>query len=917
MDGHLSRYYCKLGIQTLQDTKTAIYNFPPFCLDLKAGQLLEGEDPVGLRPKTHAVLTCLVAQHGELVSKEQLLQQVWGNVVVEDGALKNCIRELRSALHDTPRNSRYIQTVHGRGYRFIKPVTVDAAVEQSTTAADLTAPTDLMDATGDGFVGREEPLQKMLQLASEAAQGSRRLLFVTGEAGIGKSSLIDAFLPLLKQHSRAHDSVPLSYQHGQCIEQYGTAEPYMPVIQAVSALAQGERATQVLDCLERYAPSWVDRLSTHGQGLARTKRQSNQEGMLLELVEAIEGIAAEQLLVVHLEDLQWCDLATIELLNILSRRKGFARLLVVATYRQEDVLKSGHPLPAMKQELLMHRLCSEIQLRTLSTADVQHYLDSRFTPNHFVDRYPDLAAHIHARTDGNPLFMSEIVQHLQASNGLDWQHDQWVVTDTLEAALQEIPTELRQFIDLQVSRLGNATQQVLEVASLAGMEFSARLLAGFVDTAEAAIDNLCIELAEQGHILEYVGEKILEDGRVIQRYGFIHELHQQTLEKRLPPAQRVTLYRQIAEFTETLFKDDLDAVSAELAYLYERGRHYARAVHYLHCSAQRAKRLGGYRDAHNHLIKGLELVGRVNDVGQRKRLEVALHASLGLTYVATKGWASAEAFMALTRARELSEELREKTYIFPVLYGLGGYYNGRAEFAKTLQLCQEIITRATDVGDKSHLLEGYVGQGAAHTWLGHPREAIAYFNRALTLCAEGIHRSHIYSYGHDPYCAALSMRAIALLLDEQGGEHIEAEHTLKAAQQEATRLDHHYTLTYVNTFAAIFYQLQGEYQKTLSAAQAGEALSQKYNLSGWLAENRILKGWAQAHLSEAHRGVALMQQGMTELEQLQSRWGDAYYPLLLAEGLRRLGDDDQALQLQEKAVAFSKQVGGSFYKVDV
>ncbi len=288
-----------------------------------------------LPPKAFGVLQHLAEHPGQLVSKEELFRVAWPETVVTDSALTVCIKELRKALRDNAKSPRYIEAVHGRGYRFIG--TVHSSASQVYTYATLSL----------SLVGRAEELAKLHEWFELARNGQRQIVFVSGEAGIGKTSLVETFLADIQTQDT------LWIGQGQCIEQYGTRDAYLPVFQALGRLCRGNQGKHFIDLLESHAPTWLiqmpalvsssrfDALQTHGLG-------ATTGWMLRELAEALESITVEQPLVLVLEDLHWSEAATLEFLPVLARRQESARLLVIGTYRPAEVLVQEHPLRGVK-----------------------------------------------------------------------------------------------------------------------------------------------------------------------------------------------------------------------------------------------------------------------------------------------------------------------------------------------------------------------------------------------------------------------------------------------------------------------------------------------------------------------------------------------------------------------------------------
>ena len=205
--------------------------FPPFRLDPANARLWRGQEEITLRPKTFDVLRFLVEHPGQLVTKAMLLDAVWPDVSVSDSMPATSVAELRRALDDDPKTPKLIETVHRRGYRFIAPVTAaeSLSIESATEAKAELAKS--ADRSGAIMVGREHELAQMQRWYSRVLQHQRQIVFVTGEAGIGKSLFVEAFRDSVAQDASARQA------QGQCTEQYGAGEPYMPVLEALSGWA--------------------------------------------------------------------------------------------------------------------------------------------------------------------------------------------------------------------------------------------------------------------------------------------------------------------------------------------------------------------------------------------------------------------------------------------------------------------------------------------------------------------------------------------------------------------------------------------------------------------------------------------------------------------------------------------------------
>jgi DNA-binding winged helix-turn-helix (wHTH) protein len=290
--------------------------FGPFRFDLSDERLWRGHEVVRILPKTFAVLRCLVTHAGQLVTKDALLQEVWPATVVSEDVLTVAIRQLRRVLGDQARRPQFIETVHGRGYRFIAPVAIAALAPEKPQIGEgrrLPYPTRVPPRI---FVGREASLAQMWQWWATALQGQRQIGFIAGEPGLGKTALVDVFMV---QVAAAEDAC---VAYGQCVDQYGAGEGYLPLLEALGRLGRGPDGSEVVALLHQHAPSWLVHLpallaSADRAALVHTMSSVTPARMLRELAEVLEVLTAARPLVLVLEDLHWSDHATLAWLAYL------------------------------------------------------------------------------------------------------------------------------------------------------------------------------------------------------------------------------------------------------------------------------------------------------------------------------------------------------------------------------------------------------------------------------------------------------------------------------------------------------------------------------------------------------------------------------------------------------------------------
>ena len=534
-----------------------MFVFSSFQLDVANASLRRGKRAIFLTPKALSVLRYLVEHASQLVTKDDLWRAVWPEVTVSDATLSVCVSEIRKALGDNAKTPRYLETVHRLGYRFIAPVsTQSVGISRSAVRSQESAPARRPQSTTPYFVGRDAELAQLHKWLERALEGERQIVFVTGEPGIGKTILVEEFL---EQEQLANEE-SLWIGRGQCIEHYGIGEPYLPVLDALGRLCRESGGESLLELLDKHAPTWLVQMPALVGAAEQRKLQKRVAGatqprMLRELADALEVISQERPLVLRLEDLHWSDYSTLDWLGFLARRKETARLLVLGTYRPVEVIVREHPLRNLKQELQIHGESKELPLALLSEAAVMEYLALRLAPS-FGSNSPGtqhrgegtapealgkLAHSIYQRTDGNPLFMVNVVDNL-AQRPVPKTPGDGSVAQLAEALVAEgidTPPSIVQMIERNLERLNADEQALLEAASVAGAEFPAAAVAAAVERPLNDVEASCTRLSRQQQFVHLGGIAEWPDGTVAARFQFLHSLYRDILYDRVSPGRRV------------------------------------------------------------------------------------------------------------------------------------------------------------------------------------------------------------------------------------------------------------------------------------------------------------------------------------------------------------------------------------------
>jgi predicted ATPase len=521
-----------------------------------------------LKPKAFAILQYLVDHAGRLVTQEELLDAIWPDTHVQPEVLKRHIFDIRNVLGDDPKSPTYIETLSRRGYQFIAPIRGESP---GPVAVETPAETQL--------VGREPALSKLRECLGRALRGQRQIVFVTGEAGIGKTTLVDEF------HRQAAAAAPMRVARGQCVEGYGGKEAYYPLLEALANLFRGPGGESVVRILSAHAPTWLVQFPSlrkqDRETLQRETMGATKARMLREISDALGMIAAETPLLLLLEDLHWTDASTVDVLSALARGRGAAKLMVICTYRSVDLAFSDNPLKTLGQDLLVHQLCHEIALKPLEEAEIESYLAG--SPEGAAPE--GLAALLHRHSEGNPLFVVAALEHMIGRGLVSHQSGRWQLRVPVEEIDLEVPENLRAMIEIQVERLSPEERRVLEVASVTGAVFSAAVSAAAARTDIEVFETVCEELSRRRLIVRTAGLEEFPDRSVSERYEFLHALYREVLYRRQSPGQRAELHFRIGLRLEELYASRLNEVATELAYHFEHGGDRMRAAKYRQLAA--------------------------------------------------------------------------------------------------------------------------------------------------------------------------------------------------------------------------------------------------------------------------------------------------------------------------------------------
>ena len=722
-------------------------------LDLRTQRLALNGRTIDLRPKSWELLKYMAQRPEQLLSKSELMTAVWAGSVVTDASLNQAVRELRKALGDDARSPRYIETVHRRGFRFIAGSQEHNNTPQSNASASAPGPQQLF--------GRNQEIARLRELLDTAAAGQRQFCFVTGEPGIGKTQLVQAFLDTLP--AQVNGATPL-LGLGRCIDQHGGSEAYLPILEALDRMARGPMGDAVQKLLRRYAPLWQLQMPWllppdhvyDAQLIGATPAR-----MLREFCVFLESLTADTPVILWLEDLHWCDQATIDLLDAMTSREEFTRLLVVVSYRPVDAAVLGAPVRPLKLSLVQHRRATELALELLDTQAVGELLATRFPG---MSALAELTSLVYQASDGNPLFVLSLANYLVAHQLLIRPGDVWELNAPFERIRVEVPNSLKDIIELQLQQVSAEEVALLEPASVMGTEFPAQAIAAMLGLETHAVELACDRLAEHQQFLVLAKPAEWADSNVGRGYRFIHDVYRQMLYDRLSPARCQQLHRQAAIAIELGYRGRETEVAAELALHFELGREPGRAVDYLPLVAEQALLRASGNEAVAYLNRALALLAALpqNAENEARELEIRLHLMRAL--ITALAYTATEQQDNLQRALKLCERLQDSTSEIQILAQMSAGLILRGD----IQAADVVLGRAREVGkhfnDPVLLSHQPLASGVSALAKGQLKTAEKEFKRSIDLLQDADLREPTRLFGHDPAVLSLGYSSISAWL---------------------------------------------------------------------------------------------------------------------------------------------------------
>jgi adenylate cyclase len=685
------------------------------------------------------------------------------------------------------------------------------------------------------------------------------------------------------------------------------------VLEILDSLQRHEQLGSLGRLIRAIAPSWYVQImptSENDSSAARLAAETaggSQERLKREIAALFEEIGRMQPVVICLDDIHWADPSTTDLIGYLARRLDSARMLFIATCRPSVIAQARHPFLSLKLDLMSRGLCREIMPSSLDEGSIDRYIALQFPEHAFP---PGFARIIHQRTEGNPLFMTDVLRDLRRRQVIRQIDGRWVAADNLDALESELPQSVLSLIQRKLEALDDADRRLLTAASVQGADFDSAIVAKALQLPSDEVEDRLERLEREHALVTFVDEFECPDRSLTLRYRFTHHLYQNTIYDSLRITRRVSLSKAIADALIARLSRSESESAADIAVILEVARENVRAAEYWNRAAQSAARLYAHDETARLAQRGLALLRNEPDTPERAAAELDLQMTYGLAIKTGQGYAIAGVGAAYARARELCRKVEDPARVIPVLIGMSAHHIVSGEITTAHEIALEMQALFNRIGDRHLQMIGEWSMGAALFHLGELKSAHEHLANGLELYDPAFHSPRVWQTGVEPgiFCRAEYSRTLTLL-----GYPDQGLACAQAAVAQARALDHPQPLAFAllfEIFAHLARRMPREVQRTydqLAVICHAHGIAQEVQ---WAAP---LCGRAFIDLGDSHRGLRVIEENIAAHTLTRSALLRPYYFLMLAGALLRSGHLDRCQRALDQAAQVSEATSQHAY----
>jgi predicted ATPase len=750
------------------------------------------------------------------------------------------------------------------------------------------------------LVGRESEVTLLLERWQQTKEGQGQVILLSGEAGIGKSRLVQ----VLKEHVA---SEPHTRWECRSSPYYQNTALY-PIIDLIQRTLQWQsddtpeqRLEKLEHLLSQYRLSLEETIPLFAPLLSLSvpedrypplnfSPQRLRQKTLASIMAILLELAEQQPVLFILEDLHWTDPTTLEFLGLLVEQVPTASLYALLTCRPHFQPAWHHR--SYLTEITVNRL-SRNQIEQMAT----RVAGGKSLPAEIVQQLVD-------KTDGVPLYVEEMTKAVLESGTLKEANGQYELVGSFSSLA--IPATLQDSLMARLDRLVTA-KAVAQYASVIGRQFSYELLQAVSGLDEATLQRELSRLVE--------AELVYQRGLPPQAtYTFKHALIQDAAYQSLLKSTRQQYHQRIAQVLKEQFLETAEAQPELLARHFTEAGLRDKAVHYWHKAGQRASERSAHVEAIRHFAKGLELLQTLPETHECVQRAVDMLIALGASLLATKGYAAPEVEQTYTHAHHLCAQLDAPQQLFPVVRGLWNYYSVRATHQTAHALGAQLLALAQQVCDPAMLIAAHRAVGCTVSWLGAVASGHMHLAQGIALDDPQHHHASALLYGEDAGVVCRSLDAWMLWslgYPDQGLTRTVEGVTL--AHQRA----HPLSLAFALAGAVGCHQLRREGRATQEQADAVLRLATEQGFPYWTAVAGIQRGWALAHQGQMHAGMAQLHEGLRAYRATEAAILRPYWFALLAETHGMLGEPQAGLTVLTAALTLVDTTGERWYESEL
>jgi DNA-binding SARP family transcriptional activator/predicted ATPase len=776
---------------------------------------------------------------------------------------------------------------------------MDAAPRSIPTTASLSGAEPRM-------VGRVRERAALWEMWERAAAGRGSLTCVSGEPGIGKTTLVEKVLADI-----ARDAGAPIVAHGRCSERLAGTDAYLPLLDALDTLLRGSHGLRVARIMKELAPTWYVSV-THstpeqlaGERALLGTQATSRGRMMRELGSFVDELCRVAPVVFFFDDVHWSDASTIDALSYLATRISEQRLGIIVAIRPAELQLANHPFVRVKFDMQSRGVCRETALDFLSVHDVAEFVD-RELPQHALPA--DFAAMIHARTEGSPLFMTDLVRYLRTEGTVSNADGAWRLTAPVPDIARSLPESIRAMIQRKTEQISSDDRSLLAEASVQGNEFDTTILAAVARIDVAKVEERLESLDRVHGFVRRFADRTLPNGAVSVRYRFVHVLYQNALVTSLSPSRRARLSAQTADALLAAYGDASSEIAVGLAQLFEAARDASRAVDHLVIAAESALRIFAHHEAVVLARRGLSLLSHFS-ADERAEREMRLLTTLGVALGAIHGMAAAEVGEIHHRAYAIWKRLGARPSLFAVAGSLWTYHAVAANLDVAMSLGEELMQMADVTGaPPMRVVAGYT-QGITLHHLGRHREALRQFDMGRDAYSLEL-RPHFVDLPIDAgvACVAESARVLWVLgYPDRGIER--AREGVALARQ----LGHPESLGFANLFGAFVHHLLDEPAEALEYADAVLTISRERDVATTFVWGLALHGRALGLLGRVDDGVAELRESLSAQKAAGALVARPQFDWMLGDLLLRAERYDEADAAADDGLATSASTDDKYW----